>query len=173
MIKQAVLLVVMLIFISMEATCKCGNLFRTTNRRIEQGRGKFCSKECKYKYRIRPKGLIYVMVKDNPTSFKKGQSPWNKDTIGLMPKPHNFKDNDVGYDALHDWVNRYKGKACKCEECGENTGRIEWANKSHEYKRDLSDWISLCKKCHVRYDMKSGNWGLATKKFDLPKRKKI
>lgn len=30
--------------------------------------------------------------------------------------------------------------------------RYEWANISHFYKRDLSDWIRLCALCHRRYD---------------------
>jgi len=89
---------------------------------------------------------------------------------GLIPV--NFKGENVGYDALHDWVKRHKPKAICCEHCGKE-GYLEWANKSHEYKRDLNDWLALCKKCHIKYDRESGNWGVATKKFNLPKRKKI
>lgn len=148
--------------------CECGKEFKVREKKIKEGRGKYCSQACKYKYRVRPKGLQYVLVKENPTSFKPGHKTWNTGTKGLMPTPLNFKGDEVGYYALHDWVYRYKGRPDKCEFCGGNKA-MQWANKSHEYKRDLEDWLSLCKKCHVKYDRESGNWGVATRKF---KRKK-
>lgn len=126
-------------------------------------KGNYC-KSCGYKHRIRPKGLVYKIVKKNPTWFKKGFNPWNKDKIGVMPIPWNYKGNDVGYDALHDWVRKYKGKAKKCSKCN-SIRTVQWANKSHKYKRDLDDWLELCRKCHMKYD--KSTWGLATKKFNL------
>ncbi len=69
--------------------------------------------------------------------------------------PGNFKGAAVGYDALHDWVRRHKGKpGPTCEQCGHDGSehRLEWANKSHEYLRDLDDWLPLCCICHRRYD---------------------
>lgn len=86
---------------------------------------------------------------------------------GFVPK--NFKGDDVGYDALHDWVKRWKGKAKICIFCQSITN-VQWANKSHEYKRDLEDWLSLCYKCHRVYDRKNG-WGKATLKFPELRRK--
>ena len=49
------------------------------------------------------------------------------------------------------------GKAHKCVDCGKDKTTpksIHWANKSHEYLRELSDWMQLCAKCHKRYDKK-------------------
>jgi hypothetical protein len=150
--------------------CKCGKEFEVRPKRIEQGRGEYCSMSCKYKYRVRPKGLVYNLVKDNPTKFKQGDNPWNKGIkTGLIPV--NFKHENVGYDALHDWVKRHKEKAICCEHCG-HVGYLEWANKSHEYKRDLNDWIALCKRCHIKYDRESGAWGVATQKYNLKNTKK-
>lgn len=124
--------------------------------------------------------------------FKKGFTPWSKLHPELMPTPWNkglkgymganrtsfrtettlgeknskWKGDNVGYYGLHSWVVRKLGKARKCAECGKESGKIEWANKSHEYKRDITDWISLCKKCHGKFD--SGkNWGSATRRFKL------
>lgn len=156
---------------NIKISCKCGNEFETTEKRILDGRGKFCSQACKYKYRVMPKRGKgkYVLVKDNSTSFKKGHNTWNKNIkTGIIP--HNYKGNDVGYDALHDWVKKYRGKATQCENCGSDKN-VQWANKSHDYKRDLSDWLSLCRKCHMAYDKKCGHWGTATKKFKLSKPK--
>ncbi len=77
------------------------------------------------------------------TKFKKGQIPVN------------WKGDDVGYDGLHQWVNRHLGKPGTCEHCG-RTGlwgrQINWANKDHGYKRNLKDWLRLCVKCHKKYD---------------------
>lgn len=146
--------------------CECGKEFEVRQKRIEQGRGDYCSRPCMYKYRVRPKGLKYVLVKENPTSFKPGFEPWNKGTVGLMPTPKNFKGDNVGYDALHDWVRRKRGKAILCEWCGSKK-TVQWANRSHEYKRHIDDWLSLCKKCHIKYDRESGHWGTATKKFKI------
>lgn len=103
-----------------------------------------------------------------PSSFKKGNIPWNKNKKGihLSPKSEfkagestgisnvNWKGDEVGYRALHYWIERRKGKPNKCSHCGKiGTGRqIHWANKSHDYKRKLSDWLRLCAECHGAYD---------------------
>ena len=66
-----------------------------------------------------------------------------------------WKGSDVGYVALHMWVAKYLGKPTTCEHCGKidlKGSKIHWANKSREYKRDLSDWIRLCALCHSKYD---------------------
>lgn len=75
-----------------------------------------------------------------------------------------WKGNEVGYFGLHTWVGRHKKKNEICSNCFKS-GYTEWANKSHKYKRDLSDWLELCKPCHAKYD--KNTWGLATKKFNL------
>lgn len=66
-----------------------------------------------------------------------------------------FKGDKAGYQALHIWVRKALGTPQKCEHCN-NTElghrQYQWANKSHEYKRMLSDWIRLCIKCHIKYD---------------------
>lgn len=157
----------------MNATCECGNQFHRAEWQVKQNRGKYCSKECKYKYRKMPKrgAGSYKLIKQNPTSFKKGLMPWNKGKIGVMPVPHNFKGDNVGYDALHDWVRKLLGKAATCEYCG-SVKFVQWANKSHEYKRIADDWLSLCRKCHVKYDLENNAWGVATRKFNLTNRNK-
>lgn len=63
-----------------------------------------------------------------------------------------WKGDDASYRSVHHWVERVFGKAKECHDCGKNEGRIHWANKDHEYKRVETDWISLCPKCHSKYD---------------------
>ena len=66
-------------------------------------------------------------------------------------KHYAWKGDDVGYDALHSWVSREKGRPKHCELCG-SSDNVDWANKDHKYKRVLDDFISLCRKCHYHYD---------------------
>lgn len=98
-------------------------------------------------------------------SWRKGKKSlypaWNKGIKGthFSPQtefkkgmiPHNWKGKSVGYFALHAWINRKLGKALVCAQCF-STKKIEWANISGEYIRDLRDWMQLCQKCHSAYD---------------------
>lgn len=120
----------------LEIECACGQKFKDRESTKNTIRGKYCSKNCVYKYAV-----------------LKGK------------QHHNWKDG-VGYTALHSWVRRELGKPMQCEFCGyksSNTKEIHWANKSQEYKRDLNDWLRLCVKCHHKYDnIQSKMW--ATRK---------
>lgn len=142
--------------------CICGKEFETVESRISVGKGKYCSKKCYFSIGVSEKTRKLMSEKAKGrrnsigTEFKEGQN------TGL----NNFKwkGDKVGYFSLHTWVQRQLGKAKECIECSSNKN-VQWANKSHEYKRDITDWISLCKKCHCRYD--KNHWGLATKKYNL------
>jgi hypothetical protein len=65
----------------------------------------------------------------------------------------NIKE-DVGSSALHEWIRRYKPKSDVCEICKSNTqsGILDAANISGEYKRDINDFIWLCRSCHTKFD---------------------
>ena len=52
-------------------TCVCGNEFKTTDYRIKDGKGKFCSKKCHYSNARRPSGLKYKIVVKNKGWFKR------------------------------------------------------------------------------------------------------
>jgi NUMOD3 motif len=65
----------------------------------------------------------------------------------------NWKGDQAGYEALHAWVRLRLGNPSRCEHCGTTKPRhYEWANVSGKYKRQLSDWIRLCKPCHSKFD---------------------
>ena len=149
----------------MDVKCKCGKIFDVWPSRLKIGRGKYCSKKCSYKNYKRPNGLKYKIKKVNPTWFEKGFTPWNKGLKGWNEGSKNptWKGDKVGYHGLHDWVYRHKGKPKICKHCG-GFKNVEWANKSLEYKRDLKDWDSLCRKCHFKYDRRNG-WGKASQKY--------
>lgn len=117
----------------------CNKIFQAYPYLLKKGFGKFCSVKCssvlnttkiKKGQRLSPQ-----------TEFKKGDVPWN------------WKGDAVGYKCLHDWVRKRLGKPRKCEFCKTTTAkRFEWANKSQQYKRDLTDWLRLCTSCHRNYD---------------------
>lgn len=66
----------------------------------------------------------------------------------------NYKGDNAGYFAIHNWIRKKLGSPKKCEHCKtENPKtRYEWANISRKNKREPSDWIRLCKKCHSKFD---------------------
>ena len=82
------------------------------------------------------------------TRNKKGQ--FVSDGITGKNNPR-WSGNNVGYFGLHTWVKRKLGSAKVCEQCG-SVKNVWWANKSHEYKRCLDDWLSLCAICHRKHD---------------------
>ena len=71
----------------------------------------------------------------------------------LDEKHWAWKSDNVGYVSLHSWVRRRLGTPSVCKHCGTTESkRYEWANISGSYKRNLKDWIRLCKSCHNKYD---------------------
>lgn len=67
-----------------------------------------------------------------------------------------WKGDEASYFAKHMWIRRKLGNPVVCQFCGfksDNHKRIHWANVSGEYKRELSDWISLCVPCHKKRDL--------------------
>lgn len=77
----------------------------------------------------------------------------NKPPLLKGDKSPLWKGDDVQYSGLHDWVVLNLGKPSKCDHCGtESNRKYHWANKSREYKRNISDWIRLCVPCHIKYD---------------------
>lgn len=86
-----------------------------------------------------------------------------KETLAKMkissPKSeshYKWKGDDIGYGALHRWVEKMLGKAKEhiCVICNGNSGskRMEWANINGTYKRELIGWKPMCRKCHIQYD---------------------
>ena len=151
----------------------CKNEFKTYICYIKLGRGKYCSWDCykksdsfKFKKGYTPKTAFQKghipWIKGKKVSYYSprmtGKTAWNK---GLKfpqfseENHYNWKGNKVSYVGLHMWVYKHLGKPDRCEHCnksGLKSRFIQWANKSGEYKRELSDWVRLCVKCHIAYD---------------------
>ena len=53
--------------------------------------------------------------------------------------------------SLHEWIRNYKPKPKVCEICKKNLP-YDLANISGKYKRDITDFRWLCRKCHMEND---------------------
>lgn len=73
------------------------------------------------------------------------------------------KKNVLVYSSIHARIRKEWGRADVCENCGSNK-TVEWANLDYEYDLIREHWRKLCRKCHMRYDLKNG-WGKAKEKF--------
>lgn len=87
----------------------------------------------------------------------KSKEKMSKNRTGLTAGDKNprWMGDKVSYPALHRWMRKTLGQPDTCEQCGRlglSGNKIEWANKSGQYKRDPADWLRLCKKCHCAYD---------------------
>lgn len=130
---------------------------------------KLICQTCKKEYEINNRPLSYLKkrkyctracyrsgAENDPTKFQKGHNPlidqWGE-------KNASWKGDNVGYAGLHAWVKTVLGKPQKCDKCGCTDKKYyDWANISHQYKRDLNDWIRLCRSCHTKMDRKMP-WG--------------
>lgn len=89
----------------------------------------------------------------NPDRSKNGR--FTKENIG--EKNQEWKGDAVGYTALHDWVKRNKPKQDYCTDCKQPKNRLQLANISQQYKRDINDFEWLCVSCHMRKDGRLDN----------------
>lgn len=77
---------------------------------------------------------------------------------------HRWKGEGVGIDALHTYMRKAIPKPTMCQCCQKEPPR-DLANISNEYKRDVSDWEWLCRRCHMSKDGRLNN----LKQFEFKK----
>ncbi len=104
------------------------------------------------------KGRIFS--EEHKHNIKLSQNtPEMKELKSIRTKGKNnpqWKGDKVSYRAIHMWMQNNYGKADVCEgkDCKRITQYYEWANISGKYKRNIKDWIKLCKSCHMLMDNK-------------------
>jgi hypothetical protein len=89
----------------------------------------------------------------------KGRPTWNKGIKMVQNEGKNngqWKGDQVGYLALHEWVRNHLTKPQTCRDCNKPK-KLDLANISQKYLRDLSDWEWLCRKCHMTKDGRIAN----------------
>ena len=65
--------------------------------------------------------------------------------------PSSIPINKLSYDGLHIRLRKHKPKPLQCSMCGE-IKKLELANISGKYKRDIRDFIWVCRSCHMWWD---------------------
>lgn len=71
-------------------------------------------------------------------------------------KHPQWKGDRVSYQGLHQYIRYHLKKPEKCVDC-KKVLPYDVANISQEYKRDLSDWEWICRKCHLTKDGRLAN----------------
>jgi|SRR3990167_2573045 len=117
-----------------------------------------------------------VFAGSEKTQFQKGQSSWNSGLIltneqkknlyrfpkGNLPfnkgKEHlpadlngRWRGDFASYKTKHAWRSRNLVKPLNCEACGLEK-KLDWANVSGKYYREETDWMPLCRSCHIHFD---------------------
>lgn len=64
-----------------------------------------------------------------------------------------WKGEDVGYVGVHRWVKLNKIKPKLCKSC-KKVPPYDLANISGKHKRDIKDYLYLCRPCHHLFDIK-------------------
>lgn len=81
--------------------------------------------------------------------------PLSEETKRKFSGENNYawKGDSVGFNALHEWVNKYKPRSqTGCEHCHKNKP-LHAANVSGKYRRDINDYLWLCPSCHRKFDI--------------------
>src|SRR3990167_3108655 len=119
---------------------------------VAWNKGKKASVETRFRISLSKKGA-------NHPNFGKNLSIETKRKISIANKNEKngvWKGDNVGYVALHKWVIRNKPKVKYCETCGLEK-KLDVANISGKYKRDISDFEYLCRRCHMNKDGRINN----------------
>jgi hypothetical protein len=116
----------------------CSKRFLTQKCYLKRGGGKYCSQKCA-KVALSKQSAWWIKKGVPSIGFKNGK---------LNPM---WKGNKVSKSAIHDWIKRRKFKPELCEKC-QSRKSIDLANISQEYKRNLSDWKYICRRCHMEED---------------------
>lgn len=114
----------------------------------------YCQCGCGEKTKLAPQTHTEKgWVKDEPVSFVNGHylrlANSRGDSAG--EKHPRWTGDAISYDGLHHWIRRHFQKLGYCAFC-EKEGRTEFANISGEYRRDIEDYVELCRPCHKKFD---------------------
>lgn len=91
--------------------------------------------------------------------YKRGKKQLeNMSRAKIGKKNPYWRGDKVKYSGLHKWADKYLLRPKRCSFCNKSPKkkqrvRIQWANKSGEYRRIESDWIALCVSCHKSRDL--------------------
>lgn len=124
---------------------------------------KFCSQKCDRKYKR--KNNLYKKNQKKRKDLIENQLKTFKqlNNIKICYKDMSDKQKKL-YHTLHNYIKRYKKKPLLCERCKKNKP-IHLANISGRYKKDIKDYLWVCKPCHNQIDGLVNNFKEAYKKI--------
>lgn len=140
----------------------CGKRFKDYESNIKLYKNKFCSRRCLGKWTYQEKNNLII--------FEKNHTPWNKGKKCYYQRGennNNWKGDNVSYFGLHSWLKRHKFRPKECEFCKKEGKRIEFANISGNYLRDVDDYFSLCTSCHIKFDRYKLSHGVGLSGFNF------
>jgi hypothetical protein len=76
--------------------------------------------------------------------------------LKLENKNPQWKGDNAGISSIHCWLLRNCQKKDYCENCGKKNCLLDNANLSGKYTREISDYKTFCRSCHMKYDYKKG-----------------
>lgn len=132
---------------------QCGLIMSVPPFKLKHGQGKFCSRTCQGRANVHK--IHALRTPEWTRAFLERLKKWHQK---MRSDPERFcyqwKGESASYQTLHQWIRRHFGRPTKCEECGKDdvNSNYEWANISHQYTRDRTDWKTMCISCHRKYD---------------------
>jgi len=117
-------------------------------------RKKYCSSKCYYTIKPR-KSLICKCGKKFIVLFaRRNIAKYCSFYCSSKYKKGSYiTETNPSYEVIHSYVHKKldKNKPKKCQHCKE-IKKLDLASKSQKYKKNLKDWLWLCRKCHIIYD---------------------
>jgi len=114
-------------------------------------------------YRKIPVKLISEKIKRSESAIKNKAFGLNLSTDYKNENNPRWNEKSTDYDGIHGWVRRRLKRPDICPKCGKRPKRMDLCYKDHTkgrkdvYKRDLSMWKYLCRKCHMEEDGRINN----------------
>lgn len=117
----------------------CGKLFSTNRGRL------YCSRPCFLKY-------LHTIYSGNSQALINRNRKISASHIA--DKNPQWLGDKVSYRGLHDWLRKNFSPPKECLECKREL-KLDLANVTGKYVRDISHYRWLCRGCHVSLD----RWG--------------
>ena len=113
------------------------------------------TKECNQCHKILPVTSEYFPRDSRIRSgfrgeCKKCHNQYNREYKRKYRK--KYKKETISMTNLHAWIKRRKEVPDKCVMCNKDTSKLQLANLSNEYYKDIRDFIWVCKRCHLLLD---------------------
>lgn len=102
---------------------------------------------------VRCRACAFVLLRGRPISEETKEKI--RRSTPRDAKHYLWKGERAGYHAMHSWAKRRLKRPSICPDCGQRPP-YDLANISQKYKRDLLDWVWLCRSCHTKFDIKNG-----------------